>query len=128
MGKVAYRNRGGRWVEIEQVTATNAKNRFGAVLEEAAKYGAVAITRNDSTKAILLSVEEFESLVDRNADPLKELESSFDAWLDNQQTPKARKALKRAFRATSDELGRSAVHAAARTVRKPRHRSDRAMR
>ena len=46
---------------IEYLHALNDK--FGAIFEQAALGGAVAITKHDTPKAVLLSYAEFESLV-----------------------------------------------------------------
>lgn len=112
MAKVAYRNRQGRWTELQSIPATKVKNKFGAMLEEAARNGGVAITRHDAPNAVLLSYDEFEALVKQNAQPLQNLSSEFDDWLERQQHPKVRKALGRAFKASPDELGRAALRAA----------------
>ncbi len=66
-------------------TATDAKKRFGRVLEMVLRGGAVVITRHDAPKAILISV---------------------------MQTPKARARMKAAFDASPKEVGRAAVAAA----------------
>ncbi|MCW8129436.1 MAG: type II toxin-antitoxin system Phd/YefM family antitoxin [Planctomycetota bacterium] len=118
MGKVAYRNRQGRWVELRKVPATQVKNHFGSMLEETLAKGGVAIMRHETPKAVLLSYEEFDALVHPRTDTLAELEAEFDRWLDRQQSPKARKALDAAFAATPKDLGAAAVRAAKAKKRK----------
>ena len=44
------------------VAATRFKNEFGAIFEQAALGGAVAITKHNTPKAVLLSYAEFEAL------------------------------------------------------------------
>jgi len=78
-------------------TATAAKNEFGRVLEAVAKKGAVAITRHDATKAVLLSIDEYETLLARGGRALDALTAEFDALLDGMQTARARKAMKQVF-------------------------------
>ncbi|HZT62940.1 MAG TPA: type II toxin-antitoxin system Phd/YefM family antitoxin [Burkholderiales bacterium] len=114
MSTLTFRNRLGELVDVPSVAATRLKNEFGAVLEEAAR-GAVAITRHDSPKAVLVSYDEFRALVNGRSQSLSELDGEFDALLERMQAPKAKKGVEAAFRASPAELGRAA---AARTVTK----------
>jgi prevent-host-death family protein len=115
MSTLTFRNRRGELVDIPSVPATQAKNALGAILEQAAARGAVAITRHQSPKAVLLSYEEFESLAAARGASLPALEAEFDGLLARLQAPAARKGLADAFDASPAELGRAAV-AAARTA------------
>jgi len=40
------------------VTATEAKNKFGRLLEKAMQGGVVVITKHDAPKAVLISMDE----------------------------------------------------------------------
>ena len=42
---------------LRSVAATDAKNEFGSVLEAAVQDGAVVITKHDTPKAVLVSVD-----------------------------------------------------------------------
>src|SRR5260370_38892231 len=97
MGKVSFKNRRGELVDIPTVAATRVKNEFGQILEQAALNGAVAITRHDATKAVLVSVAEFESLISARSRTLHSLTHEFDELLANMQTPKSRRAIKSTF-------------------------------
>ena len=121
MSTLTFRNRLGELVDVPSVAATRLKNEFGAVLEEAAR-GAVAITRHDAPKAVLVSYEEFQALVNGRAQSLSELDAEFDALLERMQSPKAKKGVEAAFRASPAELGRAAVasRAAVKPARKRR--------
>jgi antitoxin Phd len=88
-------------------SATEAKNEFGRVLDAALEHGAVAITRHDNVKAVLVSAEEYRRLL--GAKPIDTLRDEWDALLSEMQTPAARSAVRRAFAATPEELGRAAV-------------------
>lgn len=112
MATHSFRNRSGDLVEIPEVTATDAKNAFGRVLERVAGVGAVAITRHDKPKAVLLDYEEFESLRRERSETLDELGGRFDGLLERMQTPAAREGMKAAFDASPEELGRAAVEEA----------------
>jgi len=113
---LTFRNSLGELVDVPSIPATRIKNEFGAALETAARGGAVAITRHDTPKAVLISFEEFQALVKARTPVLDDLTAEFDALLERMQAPKARKAAEAAFAATPAELGRAAVKAA----RKPR--------
>jgi len=111
MSTLTFRNSHGNLIDIPTVGATQVKNEFGAMLERATQGGAVAITRHDRPKAVLISYDEFESLVKARSSSLDNLSAEFDALLDRMQTPKARKGMKAAFNASSTQLGRAAVKA-----------------
>jgi antitoxin Phd len=112
MSTLTFRNRQGALVDIPTVKATQVKNEFGSILEKAMRSGAVAITRHAAPKAVLLSYEEFESLVQLQSRTLENLGAEFDDLLDRMQTPKAKKAMESAFHASPAKLGRAAIRAA----------------
>ncbi len=91
------------------VTATEAKMRFGPLLEAAIRGGSIVITKHDRPKAVLLSMAEFEALGGSRPADLKALSKEFDSLLTRLQTSGNRKALKSAFDATPRKLGRLAV-------------------
>jgi len=91
------------------VTATEAKTRFGPLLEAAIGGGSVVITRHNTPKAVLLSMAEYEALGGSRPPDLQALSVEFDSLVARLQTPRSRKALKSAFDATPRELGRLAV-------------------
>jgi len=106
---LTFRNSRGKLMDVPAVAATKAKNEFGAVLDQAVATGAVAITRHDAPKAVLMSYAEFASLVNARTSNLDELSTEFDDLLAQMQTPAARKGIDAAFRAGPVELGRAAV-------------------
>ena len=124
MFKLTFRNSQGELVDIPAIAATKVKNEFGAILEQANHGGAVAITRHDTPKAVLLSYEEFVSLVKVRARTLDDLGAAFEQLLAGMQTSKARKGVDAAFKASPVELGRAAVNAA-RKDRAPLRRQAR---
>ena len=99
------------------VTATQAQNEFGRVLDDATRVGAVVITKHGQPKAVLLSITRFDQLREREARALEALSSKFDEMLDRMQTPESRAAVDRTFEASPEELGRAAVAGAARSRR-----------
>lgn len=112
MSKLTYRNSQGQLVDMSTVAATKVKNEFGTILEQAMHGGAVAITRHDLPKAVLLSYDEFVFLVKDRAPQLNDLTNEFDALLAVMQTAKVRQGMADAFRASPFQLGRAAVTAA----------------
>jgi len=110
--RLQFRNRRGEQVEVATVTATDAKNEFGRVLDTAMERGAVAITRHDNAKAVLLSLDEFNALVSGRERPLNLLREEFDAMYARMQGPKARTAVDKVFRMSGEELGQVALRAA----------------
>jgi antitoxin Phd len=93
-------------------TATEAKNAFGSLLEAALRGDMIVITKHSAPKAVLISVEEFNSLSNSEATKLQTLTDEFDAVLDRLQSPNARAGLRTAFAASPQRLGRAAVKAA----------------
>jgi prevent-host-death family protein len=112
MSTLTFRNRDGKLVDLPTVAATRFKNEFGAVFEQAAVGGAIAITKHNTPKAVLLSVAEFEALTKSNAPAIDDLSERFDELLERMQQPRAKSALATEFVATPAQLGRSAVKAA----------------
>ena len=93
-------------------TATRAKNEFGLMLERVLQGERVVITKHDTPKAILISMDEFNMLSRSAETKLDSLSEEFDALLARMQPAKSRSAMKAAFSASPDELGRAAVAAA----------------
>ena len=95
-------------------TATEAKNEFGHLLDEAARGATVVITRHDTPRAVLLSMDRYHAL--QNAPQLKldTLRAEFDTLLAHLQGDNVRAGMQRAFSASPEELGKAAVDAARR--------------
>jgi antitoxin Phd len=106
--------RGDRLGAASSVTATNAKNEFGRVLEKVIQGGIVVITKHDEPKAVLISVREFNALTNANRMKLDTLSGEFDALLARMQTQAARAGMKAAFDASPKQLGEAAVAVARR--------------
>jgi prevent-host-death family protein len=112
MSTLTYRNRDGELVDVPTVAASRFKNEFGAIFEQASIDGAIAITKHNTPKAVLLSYAEFEALIRASAPALDDLSKRFDDLLQRMQTPKAKAGMASAFDASPEELGRAAVKAA----------------
>ncbi|HYZ66863.1 MAG TPA: type II toxin-antitoxin system prevent-host-death family antitoxin [Mycobacterium sp.] len=112
MPTLTFRNRDGELIDVPTVAATRFKNEFGTILEQATVGGAVAITKHNTPKAVLLSYAEFEALSKASTPALEDLSDEFDQLLERMQTPQSKNAMASAFDATPEELGRAAVKAA----------------
>ena len=93
-------------------TATEAKNEFGRVLEQAIQGTTVLITKHDSPRAVLISIDHFQTLQEAPQAKLNTLTEQFDTLLERMQTPKARRGMTAAFGANPKQMGRVAVVAA----------------
>lgn len=98
--------------ELPTVTATELKNSTADVMEQVAVRRAVAITRHDKPRAVLLSIEEYEALTRQEPAYMAGLMEKYRGMLDRMQRPEERAAAERAFNATPEELGAAAVWAA----------------
>ncbi|MFB3813985.1 MAG: type II toxin-antitoxin system Phd/YefM family antitoxin [Terriglobales bacterium] len=93
-------------------TATQAKNEFGRVLDEALQGATIVITKHDTPKAVLISMDKFNALQQAPQMKLDTLSAEFDTLLSRMQTAKARAGMERAFHAPPDRLGKAAIAAA----------------
>ena len=92
-----------------KISATEAKNRLGEVLDSVIQSGMVLITKHQTPKAVLLSMDEYSALSRATESRLDTLNSEFDALLARMQTAKARAGMKAAFNASPKQLGKAAV-------------------
>jgi prevent-host-death family protein len=102
------------------VSSTDAQNRFGHYLDEAAKHRPIIITKRDEPRAVLLSFERYQSLVGEETPGLEKLRERFDALFDQMQTPEAQTALADSYASTGEEMGAAAVEAVRRRTPAPR--------
>jgi antitoxin Phd len=94
------------------VTATEAKNEFGRLLERVIQGDVMFITKHGAAKAVLMPVKEYDALSRATEIQLDSLTDEFDALLLRMQTPRARAGMKAAFHASPKQLGKAAVAAA----------------
>jgi prevent-host-death family protein len=96
----------------KSVTATEAKNEFGRLLDTVIQGASVVITKHDAPRAVLMSIEAFNALSAAGERQLNSLTEEFDELLARQQTSRAKAGMRAAFAASSRNLGRAAVAAA----------------
>ena len=94
------------------VTATEAKNSFGHLLEKAIQGSVVVITKHDAPKAVLISMDQYAALSGAPEARINSLSAEFDSLLTGMQRPGARRAMHNAFHASPKQLGQAAVAAA----------------
>lgn len=112
MSLTNFRNRLGDLVDVPVVSATRLKTEFGTLFEQVARGGAVAISRHDAPKAVLISYDEFAALAKLRSPALDDLGAEFDAMLERMQEPAVRRANATAYDATPEQMGAAAVRAA----------------
>jgi antitoxin Phd len=108
------------------ITATEAQNEFGRVLEHAIRDEVVVITRHNVPRAVLLSVERYRDLTSIQSSVLNTLTDEFDAMLARMQTPDVHTATRRGFNATPEAMGEAAVEAAAKNAPRTSRRTRKA--
>ena len=102
----------GEMIEPPEVSASDAKNGFGRILERVAREGGVTITRRHEPVAVVIPIETYRRLAAAKAGSLETLSAEFDALLARMQAPGVGEAMERAFEMMPEELGRAAVDAA----------------
>jgi antitoxin Phd len=92
-----------------KITATDAKNQMGHVLETVIQGGVVLITKRKTPKAAVIPMAEYEKFSRATEAKLNALSGEFDALLAQMQTPEARAGMQAAFDATPEQLAEAAV-------------------
>ena len=89
------------------IPATDAKNRFGEVLK-AAEAGPVFIEKRGRYQAVVLALDDYQSLLARNRTPdearLDALRKEFDKLYARMQSRRARRATDRLLAASDEEI------------------------
>lgn len=98
-------------------SASDAKKEFGRVLDETLSAGVVTITKHETIKAVMLSVDEYERLTRPRSPQLDALSAEFDAMFERMQEPGQAARVHAAMSASPAELGKAAVHAARKRQR-----------
>lgn len=102
-----------RLAEMPTISATELKNATADVFEQVAARRAVAITRHDKPRAVLLSIDQYEALTAQHNPPwMEQLHEEYRGLLDRMQGPDQRAAAEKLFKATPEELGEAALWAA----------------
>jgi len=108
-GSIRVRNRRGELVDAPQYTASEAKHRFGQLLDTAVRAGPVAITKQRKPTAVLISLDDYKALTQVEDRSLEVLSAEFDRRFETMQAPGAAAAMQRAFDTPEEQLGAFAV-------------------
>lgn len=98
-----YRNSIGEWIAMPKITASDAKNQFGKVLDRVLSEGPITITRHDTDRAVVISMAEFEKIQRKESPAIAAFDGELDEWFDSLQTPESKKAMNDAFYAMPGE-------------------------
>lgn len=107
-----FRNARGEWVAVESVPAARLKNEPATVIDRVVAGAAVAITRHDKPRAVLVSYEDFQQLAAAREASLGTLSAEFDRMLEGMQAAPGKKGVSAAFESTGAAIGQSALKAA----------------
>jgi prevent-host-death family protein len=102
---VRVRNNRGELIDAPQYTASEAKHRFGELLDTALRSGPVAITKQRKPTAVLISLDEYRALLQAEDRSLAALSAEFDRQFEVMQAPEAAAAMQRAFDTPPAQLG-----------------------
>ncbi len=102
---IRVRNKRGELIDAPQYTASEAKHKFGELLDTALRTSPVAITKQRKPTAVLISLEEYRALTQAEDRSLAALSAEFDRQFDVMQAPGAATAMQRAFDAPTARLG-----------------------
>lgn len=104
-GAVRIRSRRGEIIDAPQYTASEAKHKFGQLLDTALREGPVTIIRQRKPTAVLISIDEFRALTQAEDRALATLSAEFDRRYAAMQAPGAVRAMQRAFDTPPAQLG-----------------------
>ncbi len=100
--------------ELPTVTATALKSSTAEVLDQVSRGHAIAITKHDKPRAVLVSYEDYVSWKSKDDEIFETFFEEYQGMLDAMQSPEQKAAALRAFNATPEELAEAAVEGARR--------------
>jgi prevent-host-death family protein len=95
--------------QVVTVSSTEAQNALGSLLDRVARGARVVVTRYNRRQAVILSAEEYDTLLAEEEVDLSTLEREFDQLVARMQTPEHRNAVEALFQMSGEELGKAAV-------------------
>ena len=104
-GAIRVRNKRGEMIDAPEFTASDAKHKFGQLLDAALRDGPVAIIKQRKPTAVLMSIEEYRALTQAEDRALTTLSAEFDRRFVTMQAPGAAAAMQRAFDTPPAQLG-----------------------
>jgi prevent-host-death family protein len=104
-GPIRVRNKRGGSVDAPEYTASEAKHKFGQLLDTAVREGPVTIVKQRKPTAVLISIDEYQALTQAEDRALALLSAEFDRRYAAMQSPGAAAAMQRAFDTPTAQLG-----------------------
>ena len=104
-GAIRVRNKRGEMIDAPEYTASEAKHKFGQLLDAALREGPVAIIKQRKPTAVLISIEEYRALTQAESRALTTLSAEFDRRYATMQARGAAAAMQRAFDTPTAQLG-----------------------
>ena len=95
--------------QVVTVSSTEAQNGLGELLDRVARGARVVVTRYNRRHAVILSAEEYDTLMADEEVDLSTLEREFDQLVARMQTPEHRDAVDALFQLSGEELGEAAA-------------------
>lgn len=102
---IRVRSKRGESIEAPEYSASEAKHRFGQMLDTALRRGPVTITKQRKPTAVLIALDEYRALTEAEDRTLAALSAEFDRQFDAMQAPGAAAAMQRAFDTPAPQLG-----------------------
>jgi prevent-host-death family protein len=122
---IRVRNHRGELIDAPQFTASEAKHRFGEVLDTALRTGPVAITKQRKPTALVIALDDYRALLQAEDRALAVLSAEFDRQFDAMQAPGAVEAMQRAFDTAPAKLGAFAAASLRAGTRRAKKRAKR---
>ena len=94
------------------MSATEAQNNFGRVLERVSSEGVVFITKHRRRQAVVISVDRYDALMRIERPDLDALTREFDLMMERMQSPEATRGYDALFSDPAESLGTAAVRGA----------------
>ena len=90
------------WMSLTKVSSTAAKNDFAGLVHRVERGSTLVVMRHDRPAVVMIPLDEFESLVNANAQRLDALTARFDAELAEMNTSQVWRGTKQGFKARLD--------------------------
>lgn len=91
------------WMSLTQVSSTAAKNDFAGLVHRVERGSKLVVMRHDRPAVVMIPLDEFESLVNVNAQRLDALTARFDAELSAMNAPEVWRGTRQGFMARLDQ-------------------------
>lgn len=91
------------WMSLTKVSSTAAKNDFAGLVHRVERGAKLVVMRHDRPAVVMIPLDEFESLVNVDAQRLDALTARFDAELAAMNAPEVWRGTRHGFMARLDQ-------------------------